>query len=64
MCDAYLCDMIRRIRAYLRYQKILAIQIKEWEEFVKNVRMELFQNRNNERSTGNDKGYNAYPESN
>lgn len=37
MCDAYLCDMIRRIRAYLRYQRILTILIKEWEVFKKNI---------------------------
>jgi hypothetical protein len=52
--------MSNRIRAYFRLQRIRKAECEEWEKFIKEVRMKSLQDRNDKRSTGNDKGYNAY----
>ena len=68
VCDAYLCSMSNRIRAYFRLQRIRKrirkAECEEWEKFIKEVRMKSLQDRNDKRSAGNNKGYNACPESN
>ena len=60
MCDAYLCGMFTRIKAYFRRQRILMAEMEEWEKIMDELRKELVQDGDNKRSAGNDKGYNAY----
>ena len=63
VCDAYLCGMFTRIKAYFRRQRILMAEMEEWEKIMDELRKELAQDGDNKRSAGNYKGNNACPES-
>ena len=63
VCAAYICDMIRRIKAYFRLQKIIAIRMKKWEVFLEELRRESFQQRNDEGDRCHNKRNDTDPES-
>ena len=49
VCDAYLCGMFTRIKAYFRRQRILMAEMEEWENYMEWVRMASLQRKKEKR---------------
>ena len=60
MCDAYLCSMFDRIKAYIRLQKIISARIREWENFMAGIKS--FQQRDDKGSCCDQNGNNTEKE--